>query len=103
MIFVALVEAADRGELILLDGGMCRYHRRRDGVVVIREILVLPERRKTGIGKELYRQVLLSAHGSVIQARCPAVYESNGFWRAIGFSLISIKDGINLWQRPAHG
>lgn len=34
-------EAADKGELILVDGGMCRYHRRRDGVVVVREILVL--------------------------------------------------------------
>lgn len=51
MIFTVLSEAADRGELILVPDGLCRYHRRRDGVVVIHEILVLPFRRRGGIGR----------------------------------------------------
>jgi hypothetical protein len=42
VIFAALNEAAERGELLLTVGGLCRFHLRRDGVVVIRELLVVP-------------------------------------------------------------
>ncbi len=35
MIFEALYESAKRGELLLVEGGMCRWHLRRDGVLVI--------------------------------------------------------------------
>lgn len=31
MIFVALSEAAQKGKLLLVDGGMLRFHLRRDG------------------------------------------------------------------------
>jgi hypothetical protein len=51
MIFVALEEAASKGQLLLIDGGMCRFHKRKDGVTVIREIIVLPTRRKQGVGQ----------------------------------------------------
>ena len=106
MIFTALAEAADKGELILVPDGMMRYHRRGDGVVVIREILVLPFRRRTGVGKRLI-ETLLSRHGNaqrVIRAKCPVKYaDANRFWPAMGFTLIEEKGGINLWQRPGQG
>lgn len=103
MIFVALSEAAEKGQLILADGGMCRWHRRRDGVVVIREILVLPGRRRRGVGGDMIRQVLAANGGRVVKAKCPQKYESgNAFWAAMAFTLVETKGGINLWQRPAN-
>lgn len=103
MIFVALNEAAEKGELILIQDGMCRFHRRRDGVYVIREILVLPFRRRTGLGRSLVTAVLARAGGHPIQARCPVKYEgANAFWKSMGFTVIKEVDGVNLWQRPSH-
>ena len=102
MIFAALDEAASRGELLLVPDGLCRFHRRRDGVVVVREILVLPFRRRTGVGRRLIQDVLARARGSPVQARCPVKYEAaNRFWAAMGFTLVSESKGVNLWQRPA--
>lgn len=42
MIFETLCESAKRDELILVDGGFCHWHLRRDGQLTIREIIVLP-------------------------------------------------------------
>jgi len=104
--FIELAEAAHRGELILADGGMCRWHLRRDGVVTIRELFVLPGRRRQGIGERIFCDVLAArGNGSrVIRCRCPVACESgNAFWRKMGFTLLETKDGLNLWQRPSHG
>lgn len=100
LIFVALNEAADRGELILCNGGLCRFHRRRDGVVVIREILVLPDRRRRGIAIGMIAEVIRRNPGAVILARCPVEYEANTFWPLAGFRLKDTKEGINLWELP---
>jgi GNAT superfamily N-acetyltransferase len=103
MIFTSISESAERGELLLVTDGFCRFHRRRDGVVTIREIIVLPFRRRTGVGRRLIAGVLTASNGSVLRARCPEKYvEANLFWPAMGFTLLETKDGINLWQRPAH-
>ena len=68
MIFAAMSEAADRGELILVPDGMCRWHLRRDGVVVIREILVLPFRRGAGVGRRMVDLVGWKNPGRTIRA-----------------------------------
>lgn len=98
MIFVALNEAAERGELILVQDGLCRWHKRRDGVVVIREIIVLPFRRGTGVGRRLVREVCERNPGSRIVAKCPTIYVANAFWRAMGFRLIDEVDGVSIWS-----
>lgn len=101
MIFAAMSEAADRGELILVPDGMCRWHLRRDGVVVIREILVLPFRRGAGVGRRMVDLVGWKNPGRTIRARCPAGYEANGFWRRLGFALAAEEKGVNVWEaRP---
>lgn len=46
MIFETLNESNERGELLLVNGGMCHYHLRRDGQLTIREIIVWKERRR---------------------------------------------------------
>lgn len=101
MIFAALSEAADRGELLLVPGGMCRFHRRKDGTVTIREMLVLPGCRRHGIGRGMIRQITATHPGVLIRARCPAGYEANQFWGRVGFRLASQVDGVNLWERLA--
>lgn len=99
MIFAALSEAAERDELLLWDGGMCRFHRRRDGVVVIREILVLPSERGNGIGSRMVKKVASLHPGAVLRAACPAAYDANEFWVNMGFKLAGVKGLINTWER----
>ena len=100
MIFVALDEAARKGELILVEGGMCRFHLRRDGVVVVREILVLPPHRRRGIGRKMLSAVMRIHPDAKVIVKCPAKYhDGNAFWYAMGFHQLDSKDGINLWER----
>lgn len=99
MIFVALSEADRKGELILVDSGMCRWHRRRDGIVVVREILVLQSARRKGIGRAIIEMVKAANPGRRILAKCPKGYESNSFWKCVGFHLVD-DEGHNLWQFP---
>lgn len=95
MIFAALNEAADRGELRLIECGLCRYHKRRDGTVVIRELIVLPCCRGRGRGKALVQEI--QHLGLPLLVRCPADYPSNGFWRHIGFELAE-SGKVNVWR-----
>lgn len=99
MIFSALAEAADRGELILTEGGLCRWHCRKDGVVVIREIVVLPELRGRGVGRRMVEEVAARNPVRAIRARCPNRYTSNGFWKKMGFGLAYVDAGVNVWER----
>lgn len=107
MIFAALSEAASRGELLLVNGGLCRFHQRKDGVVVIREIIVLPAARRLGIGRRMIRDIQAEHSGATLRARCPAqtiagtVGAGNVFWKHLGFTLRSTIKGINLWERPS--
>lgn len=93
-------EAADRGELLLVQDGLCRFHLRRDGVVVIRELLVLPFRRGTGVGRRLVSLVTQAHPGRPVVARCPAAYPANGFWQRLGFTLVETVRGVNVWRLP---
>jgi GNAT superfamily N-acetyltransferase len=102
MIFSVLNDAAERGELLLVDSGICHFHRRRDGSVTIREIVVLPQKRRRRIGKWLVD--LAGRTAPLITARCPADLPSNEFWKAIGFTLITTETTrtgkqVNVWQR----
>jgi N-acetylglutamate synthase-like GNAT family acetyltransferase len=97
MIFAALNEAAERGELLIVEGGLCRFHVRRDGTLVIREVIVLPGARRRGIGSKLVHRACITHRGLVI-AKCPVKYESNRFWQEIGFQLVGEGKGINEWR-----
>jgi len=101
MIFAALDEAARKGELILVDGGLCRFHRRRDGCVTIREVLVLPSRRRAGLGRALVALVRRLEPGRPLIARCPAWSEANAFWSALGFTAAACTDEVIEWHLPS--
>jgi hypothetical protein len=103
MVFEALNNAAEKGELACFDFGMMRYHVRRDGQMTVLEIIVLPVYRCQGRGRWLlFREVIRRQPLSVV-ARCPADLDSNGFWQACGFTLDgteTAKSGrpINRWR-----
>ena len=98
MIFAALLEAAERRELILIDDGLCRWHLRKDGIVVIREILVSPWMWGHGIGRRMVDDVRAMNPGATIVAKCPVGYEANVFWRTIGFVEVGRTDKVIEWR-----
>lgn len=102
MIFESLVESAEKGELILLNGGFCRWHLRRDRQLTIREILVLPESQRQGIGKKML-EILKTKDADFIFARCPADLPSNQWYEHMNFTLcgtITTRSGrkVNEWR-----
>ena len=102
MIFSALCESANRGELILARDGMLRYHVRKDGVLTIREILVLPFRRRTKLDTQLLQELTAKHPSNTLRATCPVKYsEANLFWAAKGFRIVKQKDGLNVWERES--
>lgn len=85
MIFEPLMESADRGELILIDGGFCHWHLRKDGQLTIREIIVLPVWQRMGIGTMILEQLKQTLGATSIFAKCPADLPSNLWYKARGF------------------
>ena len=106
MIFETLNESNERGELLLVDGGMCHYHLRRDGQLTIREIIVQHDRQGQGIGRVMLRQleaVALAAGAASLFAKCPAELPANGWYERMGFALEGVeatRSGrrLNLWR-----
>mgnify|MGYP003342236072 CR=1 FL=1 len=82
MIFETLWESAKRGELLLIDGGMCHWHLRRDGQITIREIIST----RPGAGSEMLAQLKQKPAQSIF-AKCPIDLESNNWYRKRGFTL----------------
>ena len=86
MIFEPLLESAKRGELILVDGGFCHWHLRRDGQITIREIIVLPERQRQGIGTMMLERLKRVDGATSIFARCPIDLPANDWYLVQGFT-----------------
>ena len=99
MIFETLWDSAQRGELLLIDGGMCHWHLRRDGQLTIREIIST----RRGAGGEMLA-VLLAVPGAVsLFAKCPADLAANDWYQRRGFELEgteTTKTGrrVNNWR-----
>lgn len=103
MIFETLNEAAERGELILVDSGLCHWHLRRDGQLTIREIIVLPPRQRQGVGSAMLNELKRVEGARSIFAKCPVDLAANQWYAARGF----IREGaevtrtgreLNLWR-----
>lgn len=97
MIFETLHESAVKGELTLIAGGYCRWHRRRDGVITIYEILSM----RPGAGSEMLEK--LRAMGLPIVAKCPSDLPSNAWYERRGFALSRTETTpsgrrLNVWR-----
>lgn len=103
MIFDALMDSARRGELMLIDGGLCRYHLRRDGQLTIYEIIAI----QPGAGTEMLDRLRTISGVLFILARCPAELPSNAWYERKGFTLYGIertRSGrlLNIWRLPCN-
>lgn len=99
MIFDALYESAQRGELLLVDGGFCHWHKRRDGQLTIREIIST----QPGAGSRMLDVLKQTPGATCIVAKCPAHLVSNDWYKRKGFDLVdteTTRSGkpINVWR-----
>jgi len=85
MIFEILNKSAQDGNLILVEGGLCHWYLRRDGQITIREIIVLPERQRQGIGTSMLEQLKSILGAKSIFAKCPAELPANGWYQCNRF------------------
>lgn len=105
MIFETLNESNERGELLLVDGGMCHWHLRRDGQLTIREIIVSKGRQRRGIGAYMLSELTGVEGATSIFAKCPEDLPSNGWYEYWGFHLEGTETtrtgkALNLWRYP---
>ena len=78
-----LIKARNNGELILIDGGMCVFHLRRDHQLTITEIVST----RKGAGSEMLEKLKKVKGAHSIFAKCPADWDSNKFYEKHGFQL----------------
>jgi 5-methylcytosine-specific restriction endonuclease McrA len=95
--FEQLYDSLKRGELILIDGGLCRYHLRRDGQLTIHEIVST----RPGAGQEMLAR-LRAVGAARIVAKCPADLPSNAWYARRGFQKIAEETTpsgrhLNVW------
>lgn len=99
MIFDALSASAQRGELLLIDGGFCHWHLRRDGQLTIREIIAT----RPGAGRAMLARLRATPGARCIVAKCPGDLPSNRWYARIGFALDRVEhtrrgNPINVWR-----
>lgn len=101
MIFEALYSAAKQGELLLVDGGFCHWHLRRDGQLTILEIIST----RSGAGREMLARLKQTPGANSLFAKCPSDLKSNWWYCENGFVRVGqeiTKTGrtLNLWRLP---
>lgn len=99
MCFEQLYESSQRGELLLVDGGMCHWHLRRDGQLTIREIIST----RPGAGQAMLACLRVAPGAACIVAKCPADLAANGWYARQGFRLAvteTARSGrvLNVWR-----
>ena len=99
MIFETLYESAQRGELMLIDGGFCHWHLRRDGQLTIREIIAT----RKGAGSEMLERLKQVPGAVSLLARCPDDLAANKWYEAKGFEKLQreqTKSGryLSVWR-----
>jgi hypothetical protein len=99
MIFESIWESARRGELILIDGGYCRHHLRRDKQLTIYEIISL----RPGAGSEMLAKLKAVPDATSILAKCPVDLDANTWYERRGFELETTQTTrsgrkLNVWR-----
>lgn len=99
MCFEQMYDSMKKGELLLIDGGICHWHLRRDGQLTIREILAT----RPGAGTEMIETLKRTTGALSLYAKCPADLPSNEFYAKRGFICEGVevtKTGrrLNLWR-----
>lgn len=98
MLTSILLQARNSNNLILVDGGICRFTRRGDGSIKILDILSIQK----GAGTRILEQVK-NMNPTRIIAHCPLEWESNDWYRNHNFRLIGQElspkgKSLNVWE-----
>lgn len=101
MIFNTLYESSQRGELMLIDGGFCHFHLRRDEQLTIREIIS----QRPGVGQEMLKRLCAASGATSLFAKCPAELPANDWYQRRGFEFEGeerTRNGrvLSLWRLP---
>ena len=88
-----LVEATRREEIIVALHserlvGFVHYHHRRDEQTTLYDIVVTPDYRRTGLGRDLVHALMLESRAQkkqFIVLKCPEELAANAFYERIGF------------------
>lgn len=101
MIFESLYGSSQKGELLLLNNGFCRYHVRKDGQLTIYEIIS----QKKGVGSKLLKRLEYVPLITSIFAKCPVNLDSNLWYAKNGFvketvETLSSGSQVNHWRKP---
>jgi hypothetical protein len=101
MIFETLFESAQRGELLLINGGLCHWHLRRDKQLTIREIIST----SPGAGSKMLECLKSTPGANNIFAKCPADLKANNWYQRRGFTFEGIETTrsgreLKLWRLP---
>ena len=83
MIFWPLFESAQKNELLLIDGGFCHWHLRKDGQITINEIIST----KPGAGQKMLKFLIANKYAIRIVAKCPAELQANQWYKKRGFVM----------------
>ena len=99
MVFETLYEAAQRGELLLVEGGFCHFHLRRDGQLTIREMIST----RPGAGSQMLDALKRTPGATSLLAKCPEDLESNPWYARRGFCCEGQETTpsgrrLNLWR-----
>jgi GNAT superfamily N-acetyltransferase len=93
----AFIDSARRGELLVATEadavvGFVRFHKRRDGVATLYEIVTAPGRRRRGVARQLVAAVVEEGRlwgARLLRLSCPAELPANAFYQAVGFTRTS--------------
>lgn len=104
MCFEQLHDSQKRGELLLVEGGMCHWHLRRDGQLTIREILS----NHPGAGSRMLAALKRTPSATRIVAKCPADLAANAWYARRDFTCTATEQSktgrkINVWTLDLSG
>lgn len=99
MCFEQMYDSMQRGELLLIDGGLCHWHLRRDGQLTIREIIST----RKGAGARMLEILKQTPDAVSLFAKCPIDLASNAWYARRGFiceGQETTRSGrrLNLWR-----
>ena len=106
----ALARSIERSELVVAENGkgiigFVEFHHRRDNQVTLYHIVVKPDHRYQGIGRQLIDALVQDAIGhdkEFIKLKCPANLNANGFYQHLGFSHGGVQPGrsrdLVIWR-----
>lgn len=86
---------------MLIDGGFCHFHLRRDGQLTIREIIS----QRPGAGQEMLKRLCATPGATSLFAKCPAELPANDWYQRRGFEFEGeerTRSGrvLSLWRLP---